>query len=191
MGSLALISLEPVFFPTGAPMATQQRRAVITGIGVLSPIGMDTAAYWKSLTDGRSGVRTIDHVDVSEFPCRIASAVPGFTEKYARDVFANPNDPKDKEAKERQKSLKVMAPTVQMGVVAAQLAMKDAGMTKGKIDPTRIAVEFGSAIVHTDLDDIGRAARISTNCRPGSVSLPMWGWDPLESTCRHASLSIL
>jgi len=127
------------------------------------------------LIEGRSGVRPIQSVDVSEFACRIASNVPDFNEKYARKVFENPNDPKDKDAKERQKSLRLMAPTIQMGVVAAQLAMNDAGMAKGRIDPTRIAVEFGAAIVHTDLDDIARAAKLSTNCRPGSVSLPVWG----------------
>jgi 3-oxoacyl-[acyl-carrier-protein] synthase II len=161
-------------------MATQSRRAVITGIGVLSPIGMDTDAYWQSLVEGRSGIRPIGHMDVSEFPCRIAADVAGFSEKYARKIFENPTDPKDKEAKERQKSLKVMAPTIQMGVVAAQLAMNDSGMGKGRIDPTRIAVEFGAAIVHSDLDDIARASRLSTNCRPGYVSLPAWGAQGIE-----------
>lgn len=154
-------------------MAAQPRRAVITGIGVLSPIGMDPAAYWQSLLEGRSGVRAIEHIDVSEFPCRIAATIPGFNDKFARDVFRNPDNPKDKEAQERQKSLKVMARTVQLGVCAAQFAMKDSGIEKGKIDPTRIGVEFGSAIVHTELDDIGRAAKVSTQA--GKVDLRIWG----------------
>ncbi len=154
-------------------MAAQPRRAVITGIGVISPIGMDLATYWQSLLEGRSGVRPIRHMDVSEFPCRIAADVPGFTDKFARDVFRNPANPKDKEAQERQKSLKVMARTIQLGVCAAQFAMKDAGMEKGKIDPTRIGVEFGASIVHTELDDIGRASKIST--QSGNVDLRVWG----------------
>jgi 3-oxoacyl-[acyl-carrier-protein] synthase II len=53
--------------------------------------------------------------------------------------------------------------------------MNDAGMAKGKIDPTRIGVEFGAAIIHTELDDVARAAKVSTNCQPGSVSPLAWG----------------
>jgi 3-oxoacyl-[acyl-carrier-protein] synthase II len=156
-------------------MGTQPRRAVITGIGVFSPIGMDVASYWQSLAEGRSGVRPIRHMDVSEFACRIAADVPQFTDSFAKDVFRNPNDPKDKEARERQKSLRLMARTVALGVCAAHAAMKDADMAKGKLDPTRMGVEFGAAIVHTELDDIARAAKASANCLPNSVSLLAWG----------------
>src|SRR5947209_4053916 len=113
-------------------MAVQPRRTVITGIGVISPIGMDLASYWQSLVEGRSGVHAITHMDVSEFPCRISAMIAGFNDKFARDVFKNPNNPKDKEAQERQKSLKVMARTIQLGVCAAQFAMKDSGIENGK-----------------------------------------------------------
>ena len=148
-------------------MATQPRRAVITGIGIISPIGLDSDSYWKSLVEGQSGIRPIQHVDASEMPCRIAGNVPQFNDKFARDVF--------KHNREQAKSLKMMARAVQLGVCAAQFAMTDARMEKGKIDPTRFGVEFGAAIMHTEIDDIARAARISTNCQPGSVSLASWG----------------
>lgn len=156
-------------------MATQPRRAVITGIGVFSPIGMDASSYWQSLVEGKSGVRAITHMDVREFPCRVAATVPQFDEKFAKESLRNPKDPKDKEAKDRQKSLKVMARTVQLGVCAAQFAMNESGMTKGMMDPTRMGVEFGAAIIHTELDDIARAAKISTNCVPGAINMQTWG----------------
>ena len=156
-------------------MAVQSRRVVITGIGVLCPIGLDLASYWQSLVEGRSGVRPIRHMDVAELPCRIAADVPGFTDKFARDVFKNPDNPKDKEAQERQKSLKVMARTIQLGVCAAQFAMKDSKVEKGKIDPVRIGVEFGASIVHSELDDIGRASKVSTDPLTGEVDLRRWG----------------
>ena len=148
-------------------MAKQPRRAVITGIGVISPIGMDVSSYWRSLTEGQSGVRSISYMDVSLYDCKIAANVPNFNEKYAREVF--------KANRDHAKSLKVMARTIQMGVTAAQFAMLDAGMTKGKIDPTRIAVEFGAAIVHTDLDDVARACKISTPADTGKVDFATWG----------------
>ncbi len=154
-------------------MASQPRRAVITGIGVFSPIGMDAAAYWRSLVAGRSGVRPIRDMDVTEFPCRIAADVPEFNDQFAKSVFANPVD--RREAQNRQKSLRLMARTIQLGVSVAQFAMNDAGVAKGQIEPTRMGVEFGAAIVHSELDDIARASKVSSNCLPGSVSLKTWG----------------
>lgn len=148
-------------------MARQPRRAVITGVGVFSPIGMDPASYWQSLAEGKSGVRPITHCDVSDFPCRIAGDVPQFNDKFGRETL--------KHNREHAKSLKLMARTVQMGVCVAQAAMADARFEKGKIDPTRVGVEFGAAIVHTELDDVARAARVSTNCQPGSVDFAAWG----------------
>lgn len=147
-------------------MATQPRRAVITGIGVISPIGMDLAAYWQSLVEGRSGVRPIKHMDVSEFPCRIAADVPQFNDKFAREIFKHNRD--------HAKSLKMMARTIQLGVCASQFAMNDSGMAKGKMDPTRMGVEFGAAIVHSDLDDIARASKVAVNGHP-NVSMQTWG----------------
>ncbi|MCE9532940.1 MAG: beta-ketoacyl-[acyl-carrier-protein] synthase family protein [Planctomycetes bacterium] len=153
-------------------MAKQPRRAVITGVGVFSPIGMDAATYWRSLVEGRSGVRPIRHMDASEFPCRIAADVPEFNDKYAREVF--------KHNREHAKSLKMMARTVQLGVAVAQKAMENAGFVKGQIDPTRVGVEFGAAIIHTELDDIARAAKICTNCQPGAIDMKIWGEKGLE-----------
>src|ERR1700687_3690051 len=103
-------------------MPLQPRRAVITGIGVYSPIGVDAAAYWRSLSEGRSGIRPIRHMDVSEFPCRIAADVPQFNDAFAKESLVNPQDPKGRETKERQKALKLMARTVQLGVCVSQCA---------------------------------------------------------------------
>ncbi|MEY9872147.1 3-oxoacyl-[acyl-carrier-protein] synthase II [Streptacidiphilus sp. MAP12-33] len=55
-----------------------RRRVVITGTGVISPIGLSTAAFWESLLAGRSGIRRIESFDVSDLPTQIAAQVRGF-----------------------------------------------------------------------------------------------------------------
>lgn len=145
-------------------MANTTRRAVITGVGVYSPIGSDLPSFWQALLEGRSGIRPIRHVDASELPCRIAGDVLDFDPKK---VILD---------RENRKNLgRMMARTVQMGVAVAQVAMNDSAMPKGHLDPTRLGVEFGAAMIHTELDDIARAAKVSSNCLPDSVSLTTWG----------------
>src|SRR5262245_34614789 len=96
-------------------MAASSRRAVLTGIGVLTPISQDTPSYWRSLLEGRSGVRSVGVFDSAGLPVRIAGEITHF-------------DPKNyipKEPKERRKSLRVMARTIQLAVCAAHLALDD------------------------------------------------------------------
>jgi 3-oxoacyl-[acyl-carrier-protein] synthase II len=142
-------------------MASTPRRVVLTGIGVISPIGIDAASYWQSLVEGKSGVRSIRHADVSEFDCRIAATVEDFDAKKFME-------------KDQRKSLRVMARTIQMGVATANLTLQDAGIKKGSIDPTRFGIDYGSAMVHTELDDIGRASKVSVE-PSGAISLKTWG----------------
>src|SRR5260370_39583248 len=98
-------------------MASSSRRAVITGLGVISPIGLDKAAYWEALCTSRSGVRPITSFDPAALPCRIGGQIVGFGAK------------EDVDKKERQ-SLQGMSRSIQVAVVAAQLAMDDCGVGK-------------------------------------------------------------
>ena len=51
---------------------SQQRRVVVTGLGILSPLGLDLASSWDGVVNGRSGIGPITHFDASAFPTRIA-----------------------------------------------------------------------------------------------------------------------
>jgi 3-oxoacyl-[acyl-carrier-protein] synthase II len=141
--------------------APPSRRVVITGIGVLSPIGHDPAAFWQSLLARKSGVRTIRSIDSSALPVHIAGEI---------DFKAN-----DYVEKKDRKSLKMMARTIQLGLAGANLAMKDCGIDRAKLDSTRFGVEFGSGLVATELDDIAPAAEISGTDQPGVVDMGKWG----------------
>ena len=143
---------------------TTTRRAVITGIGVLSPIGKDPAAFWQSLVEGKSGVRPLPEAQGSVLHCQIGGEIPDLEPKK---IVTN---------RDQVKSLnRMMARTVQIGVVSAQLAVNDLQIPPGTYDPARCGVEFGAAMIHTELEDLSRAAKVSTNCQPGSVNLKVWG----------------
>ncbi len=150
-------------------MRSSSRRAVVTGLGVISPIGLDLPTFWDALRAGRSGIKNIESFDTSGLPVHFGGEIVGFK---AKSYFRT---------KEGAKSLKVMARTIQLAVAAAQLAMDDSGLEKdrAKIDPARFGVEFGAGLIASELDELAPPALVSTNCQPGVVDLERWGKDGL------------
>lgn len=106
------------------------RSVVITGIGVVSPIGVGKEAFFESLEQGRSGVRPITHFDASEFTTRFSAYIDDFDPS----VFLNP-----KEARR-------MARFQQFAVVATDEAVADAGLEFDKAEADRVGVIVGSGI---------------------------------------------
>jgi 3-oxoacyl-[acyl-carrier-protein] synthase II len=139
------------------------RRTVITGLGILSPVGSDPDTFFAALKDRKSGVRRLSFCDPSMLPCQVGGELPEFQPKK---VVTN---------KDHQKAFRMMARTVQMGLVAATAAFRDAKLEVGKIDPERAGVEFGAGMVASELDDLGRASRVSLAEPDGPVSLAVWG----------------
>ncbi|MDG0794398.1 beta-ketoacyl-ACP synthase II [Cohnella ginsengisoli] len=103
-------------------------RAVITGMGVVSPLGADVASFWKGLVEGRSGVRTIEHMDVSGYKTRIAGLVQDF----------------DAEAMFGRKEARRMDRFTQFAIAAADQAIAQSGLDMEKTDRERVAVYVGS-----------------------------------------------
>ena len=115
------------------------RRVVITGLGVISPIGMTSADLWASLAGGRSGVRPLGAFPPTHLPTACAAEVPEFT--GAIENFG----PLEGEMKKAvRKALKMMCRECQMGVAAAMRAIHQAGLTAGKFDPERVGVCYGA-----------------------------------------------
>lgn len=138
------------------------RRAVITGLGVLNPLGLNLDTFWESLCAGRSGVRRLRSFDPTPLPVQFGGEIDGFD---ARNFL---------EKKER-KRLRMMPRTMQLAVGAAHLAFTDSGLERGKLDPTRFGVIFGSGTVPSDLLDLAAAAHVSTDQETGIVDLDVWG----------------
>jgi 3-oxoacyl-[acyl-carrier-protein] synthase II len=120
------------------------RDVLITGLGIVSPIGIGRSAYWESLLSGKSGVGFISQFDASALPVAIAAEVRDFDPKE----FVRP-----------RKNLKVMARDSQLAVAAVELACEDAGLTSQQVDPERLGVVFGADRIRNDLEEIAATYR--------------------------------
>jgi 3-oxoacyl-[acyl-carrier-protein] synthase II len=105
------------------------RRVVVTGVGVVSPLGLTAASTWDGLVSGRSGVRPITLFDPAEFPVRIAAEVPDL-------------DPVAIFGKRRARHLDRVS---QLALVATAEAMESSKLNVGA-DPHRVGVHFGTGI---------------------------------------------
>jgi len=107
-----------------------KRRVVVTGMGILSPVGNDLDSSWEGIVNGRSGIGPITHFDASAFPTRIAGEVKNFDPS----LWIAPKD------------IKKMDPFVHYGVAASMMAIKDAGLEIADHDAERIGVAIGAGI---------------------------------------------
>ncbi len=108
----------------------QKRRAVITGIGVTAPNGLDVETFWKSLCEGRSAASFVKSIDTTNLPTKVGCVLNGF----------NPTDQIDPKMAHRYD------PSIQFGISASKLAVKDAGIDLTRLDPDRIGVVEGTSI---------------------------------------------
>ncbi|MGH8174507.1 MAG: beta-ketoacyl-ACP synthase II [Rhodanobacteraceae bacterium] len=107
-----------------------KRRVVVTGLGIVSPVGNDVATAWANITAGKSGIGPITHFDASTFPTRIAGEVRDFDPTQfvpAKDV-------------------KKMDPFIHYGIAASIEALSDAGLKPHEHDEERIGVAVGAGI---------------------------------------------
>lgn len=108
----------------------QARRVVVTGLGALTPLGLDVASYWQSLVNGVSGADYIKGFDAEKFRTRFACELKGFQADNYID----------------RKEARKMDPFCQYSIVAADQAMADAGLNLETIDRSRFGVIMGSGI---------------------------------------------
>lgn len=137
---------------------------VLTGIGVLTPIGNDLPSYWSALCEGRTGIGVLQSLPTAfENLHRIGGEVADFK---AKD-FVQP-----------RKNLKVMTRDIQLGFVAAALACRDAGLTTTgegdrTVEPERIGVTFGADLIGAEVDALLDAFKFCINDH--KVEFDRWG----------------
>jgi 3-oxoacyl-[acyl-carrier-protein] synthase II len=148
-------------YDQGMKMATRAR-AVLTGLGVITPIGLDVETVWQNLLAGRSGVKRITAFDSSGLPVHFAGEITDFDAKEYVD-------------RKDRKSLKVMARPIQFAVAGTQMALQDAKIEPAKLDPLRFGVGFGAGLIASELDELGPPSLIASNGTPGGVDLRKWG----------------
>ena len=137
-----------------------KRRVVITGLGIVSPVGIGVAQAWQSIVNGKSGIGRITHFDPSLFACQIAGEVKDFD-------AAQFLPPKDARRMDR---------FIHFGLVAGMEAFKDSGIEVTEKNAERIGVNIGSGIgglplieaTHNDFLG-GGPRKISPFFIPGSI----------------------
>ncbi len=107
-----------------------KRRVVITGLGIISPVGNEVATAWKNIVEGKSGIGPVTHFDASTFPTRIAGEVRDFDPAQ----FVAPKD------------VKKMDPFIHYGIAASVNALADSGLKPHEADEERIGVAVGAGI---------------------------------------------
>ncbi len=163
-----------------------KRRVVITGLGVVSPVGLGVTATFDALVEKRCGVRRIAAFDPSRFSSQVGGEV---AELKAADYVP----------KSYRKAIKVMARDIELAVGAAYFAVKDAGLktkcivergeadgaTSPNVDPARMGANIGAGLICADLTELAGALASAVDDPAVKMarqfSLKLWGREGMNN----------
>jgi 3-oxoacyl-[acyl-carrier-protein] synthase II len=147
------------------------RRAVITGLGAVSCLGLSSVSMWENLQAGSSGIGPIKAFDPTNFPCKFAGEVAEFS---IRDYVP----------KSYRKATKLMCRDIELAVVAADEAFRMSGLATKGIDETKVGVEatrmaavIGAGLISCEIPEIVPAIQASVT--DGKFDIHKWGKDGL------------
>ncbi len=159
-------------------MTTNIRRVVVTGLGVVSPVGSDVETCWNNLTAGFNGIGPITYFDTTNYKAKLAAQVRDF-------------DPKKYMDKSETLRSDLFA---QYAMGAAVQAVEESGVI-GTLPPDRVAVHFGSGIgglntVSTEIDKLNKRGphRVSPLCVPMMIANMAAGMIAIRYNCQGAAL---
>lgn len=157
-----------------------ERRVVITGCGVATPLGIGVDRFWDALLAGQTGIAPIRAYDPGGFDSTLGAEVPEFR---VRDYVP----------KTYRKSTKVMARDIELAVVCAYEAVKDASLRtrclieRGdmdgppSVDSTRFGANIGAGLICADLQELTEALSTSGDSATGAFDLRAWGNGGMEN----------
>jgi 3-oxoacyl-[acyl-carrier-protein] synthase II len=146
-----------------------ERRVVITGMGVICPLGDSKELLWEGLQAGRSAVGLLERVPPTFLPSKYGAECRTFTESI--EDFG----PLEKALQRNiRKSLKMMSREIAMGVAAAQKALSDANLAQGGFDPDRSGVIYGMDHILTMPEEFAAGIARCTDGE-GRFHLEQWG----------------
>ena len=133
---------------------TNQRRVVVTGMGMVTPLGIGVEENWRELTEGRSGIGPLTVFDASGFPTKIAGEVKGFN---AGEMLGERYD------------LDSLGKHTKFALAAAHMAFDDSGLEGRMPEPRRVGVYLGCG--EGDTDCVWLARRIAESLKNGEVDI--------------------
>lgn len=134
------------------------QEVVITGMGIVCPLGIGREAVWSALEQGASGVRPIPAFAEAGFPITIGGEVPDFDGKQ----YVQP-----------RKSLKVMCRETQLAFASAEMAWTDAKLHEAKVDPDKLGVVLGANVFRSEMDEMIALYR-ATGDADGNFHFDRW-----------------
>jgi len=139
-------------------------RVVVTGVGVVSPIGIGNVRFWDSLVHNRTGIDFLQSMPADGLPSAFGAEVRDFNPTlFLRD----------------KKFVKVMCRDIQLGVASSNLAVKDAAVSNGWIDPDRFGVVYGAGRMTCHPSEL--AAAVDACRSEGGFDVDKWGPEALAS----------
>jgi 3-oxoacyl-[acyl-carrier-protein] synthase II len=125
-----------------------KRRVVVTGMGIISPVGNDIATAWQNIVEGRSGIGPVTSFDASAYATRIAGEVRDFDPV---DAYFAGTDAPDDERRAIAKDFKRMDPFIHYGIVAGTHALRQSGLVVDERNAARVGIAAGAGIggLHT------------------------------------------
>lgn len=147
---------------------TSRQRVVITGLGVVSPIGVELDQLWESLTQQRSAVRPLQSLPTEGFVFRSGGECTQFNGDIGNYGTLDKQLPRA-----IKKNMKVMCREIEMGVAAAQKALASSGLTTDQRDPDRCGCLFGCDYILTRPEEFADGVR-SCRATADKFEVPQW-----------------
>ncbi|MDA7503712.1 beta-ketoacyl-[acyl-carrier-protein] synthase family protein [bacterium] len=145
---------------------SNKRQVVVTGIGLISPLGNGRQEFYESIKSGRSGVGKIDSETQHVAKYGIGAEVKDFDEKTLKKNFFK--------EKEQKKSIKVMCREIQMGAAGALMALEDSQLDLDSFDHTRMGIDFGANLMYYPPETLAGACKACVD-GTGEFNSNLWG----------------
>jgi 3-oxoacyl-[acyl-carrier-protein] synthase II len=160
-----------------------KRRIVVTGLGIVAPVGHNVADAWSAVVAGRSGIRPITHFDVSQFTTRFAGTIENF----------------DATAYMSAKEVRKTDPFIHYGVAACVQALTDSGLEVTEANAQRIGVAVGAGIGglgtiernHQQFLELNSPRKISPFFVPGSIINMISGYASIQLGLKGPNLAVV
>jgi 3-oxoacyl-[acyl-carrier-protein] synthase II len=151
-------------------MLGSERRVAITGLGLVTALGDSPDCVWACMAEGRGMVRPLEAFGIAGLPNNLGAEIRDFDLKKA-------SLPRFWHA--LRKTKKYLARDIQLAVAAAQLAVADAALVDGGVEPTRIGIDLGAGLISSELDELAPAIGQAYGSSD-SFDFQVWGRESIE-----------